>query len=61
MHHLFIKTLGAGPGSGALEDHAAAVLDVAQIAGMNKLPTQLASGGPGNNDLLWKKPPLGTQ
>ena len=47
MHHPFMKALGAGPGSRALEDHAAAVLGVAQIAGMNK--TQLPSGGPGNN------------
>ena len=51
MHHPFLKALGAGPGSGALEDHAAAVLGAAQIAGMNKLPTQLPSGGPGNNSV----------
>ena len=49
MHHPFMKALGAGPGSGTLEDHAAAVLGAAQIAGMNELPTQLPSGGPGNN------------
>ena len=49
MHHPFMKALGAGPGSGALEDHAAVVLGAAQIAGMNKLPTQLPSVGPGNN------------
>jgi len=44
-----MKALGAGAGSGALADHAAAVLGAAQMAGMNKPPTQLPSGGPENN------------